>query len=526
MHVMMISVIRRRSCRDVNQMRQPICRRSVSFVLLAIFAVSSVPSRPCQAEQLLAGVAKVDVTHPSAKPINDRLYAKALVLKSGQTTAVIVTIDVVAIAEIGSIKNDFLDNVRTRIQDELGIEPTSVVVNASHCHGTVCAEIEQRTFEAVKLASQKLTPVHIGAGVGHEDRIMENRRLRLKDGREIDVRHAYSLPPDGTIVGAGPIDPQIGVLRLDKPNGETLAAVYNFACHPIQGVPSGGNSADMIGFASSVIEDNLSDGAIALFVQGCAGDINPSRYKDVDHPRDAEPLGNLLGLSALKALRTIETKQDDRLRLINQVIELPRSDTARRIASLKSEQQRLLLSLRGTHLNLKSFLPLAVKYNLSAEFPSYYSYKYLHEEAAGRSDLKRLDADNRAHIKRYTRNIHIMEELTRIQANLALLEKHQRNNLAAKKRMIDVELVGIRVGDFVMVSFPGELTVQIGLNIKKASPHDLTFVAAYSNGYIYYAPTADQLRNVGGAQEDSECILAPEWQKIFEGKAAKILSDL
>ena len=56
----------------------------------------------------------------------------------------------------------------------------------------------------------------------------------------------------------------------------------------------------------------------------------------------------------------------------------------------------------------------------------------------------------------------------------------------------------------MLVTFPGELTVQIGLNIKQAAPHKPTFVAGYTNGYIYYAPTKEQLQNVGGAQEDSE----------------------
>ena len=69
-------------------------------------------------------------------------------------------------------------------------------------------------------------------------------------------------------------------------------------------------------------------------------------------------------------------------------------------------------------------------------------------------------------------NIHTMEELTRTQTNLALLRKHQADQCRCRrKRTIDVELVGLRVGDFVLVTFPGELTVQIGLNIKKASPH-------------------------------------------------------
>jgi len=78
----------------------------------------------------------------------------------------------------------------------------------------------------------------------------------------------------------------------------------------------------------------------------------------------------------------------------------------------------------------------------------------------------------------------------------------------------------------VLLTFPGELTAQIGLNIKQRSPHPLTFVAGYTNGYIYYAPTAEQLRNVGGTQEDSDCILDPAWQKIYEAKAAEMLRAL
>ena len=126
----------------------------------------------------------------------------------------------------------------------------------------------------------------------------------------------------------------------------------------------------------------------------------------------------------------------------------------------------------------------------------------------------------------YIRNIHTMEQITRINTNLRLLKKHQKTGYAAGNKTIDVEMVGLRVGDFVLTTFPGELTVRIGLNIKKASQHDLTFVAGYTNGYIYYAPTAEQLRNVGGAQEDSDCLLAPEWQKIFETKAGEIIRKL
>ncbi|MBM4074849.1 MAG: hypothetical protein FJ267_04320, partial [Planctomycetes bacterium] len=280
------------------------------------------------------------------------------------------------------------------------------------------------------------------------------------------------------------------------------------------------------GFSSKVIEDNLSEGTIALFIQGCGGDVNPVTYKDVENPRNAEPLGNMLGLSTLQALRKITTREVPRIKIINQPMELPRGDLAQRIADLEAEQQRLLKTLTGTSLNLKTFIPLVVKYNVNGDYPAYYSHRYMHEKMIGRSDLSRMDSENRRNMAQYMKNIYTMEMLTRVQTNLDLLKKHHAQHIAAGKRTLDVEVVGLRIGDFYLITFPGELTVQIGLNIKKASPYENTFVAGYTNGYIYYSPTAEQLQNLGGAQEDSDCLLAPEWQQLFESKVAEILKRL
>lgn len=499
----------------------PLTMVRVALVGLPLLIAPALAAGPFR-----AGAAKVDITHPDTKPVNERLWVKALVLKDDTTTAVLITVDAVAIGEIGSIRNDYLANVRATLQADLGIAPTSVLANASHCHGIICSDIEQRTVQAVKEAWRRLAPAKVGAGVGHEDRIMENRRLLLKDGREADVRHAYALPADAEVVGVGPIDPTIGVLRIDHLDGRPLAVAFHFACHPIQGVPGGTNTADLSGFAASVVEDNLGPEAIALFVQGCGGDINPVFYKDVDHPRDAEQLGNMLGLSTLKAIRKITSQTPNSFTIVNELLTLPRADLTERILLQESKQTRLLQSLQGTSLNLKTFMALAVKYNLANEFPSYYSHRYLHDKTIGRPDLKKLDADNRKNMEAYLQNVYAMEELTRLQTNLALLKKHQAQNIAAGKRTIDVEVVGLRVGDFRLVTFPGELTVQIGLNIKRTASHPFTFVSGYTNGYIYYCPTAKQLTNVGGAQEDSDCILAPEWQEHFEGHAAALLKRL
>jgi hypothetical protein len=499
--------------------------RFALWIALTVFTVNVVQS-PLQAAPLRAGAAKVEITDRDAGPVNDPLYVKALVVQSDTATAVIVTIDAVSIGMIGTIPNDFMEKIRGPLQQELGIAPTSLLVNTSHCHGKVCREIDARTVQCVKEAWARRVPVKVGVGTGREDRISENRRLKLKDGTTADVRHAYSLPADSEVAEVGPIDPEIGLLRLDRMDGSTLAVVYNFAVHPIQGVPSGANTADLTGFASQVVEDSFGSDTIALFLQGCGGDINPVLYKDIAHPRNAETLGSLLGISAMRGAKRIATAEAADLKIVSETIELPRADFAERIEKLAAEQERLVGALAGTSLNLKTFLSLNHEHAQAREFPSYYSHRYLHDRRIGRGDYESHDALNRQNLEAYFKNIQTMEELTRVQTNLRLLKMHQAQTVAAGKRTIDVELVGLKVGEFQIVTFPGELTVEIGLNLKKAMGRPNTFVAGYTNGYIYYAPTAAQLRNPGSAQEDCDTLLAPEWQEIFETKAVEILRGL
>ena len=144
----------------------------------------------------------------------------------------------------------------------------------------------------------------------------------------------------------------------------------------------------------------------------------------------------------------------------------------------------------------------------------------------GRDGIARQDADNRASVDAYLQNIAAMEQLTRLNTNLALLKKHLAQNEAAGTPNLEAEVRGLRVGDFKLVTFPGELTVQIGLNIKQAANDPHAFVAGYTNGYRYYTPTAQQRLNSGFAQEDCDSLVGPEWHQIFETKALEVLGTL
>jgi hypothetical protein len=497
---------------------------------VAAGTLASISRADAAAGSLRAGVAKSDITTDAeGVRINDPLYAKVLVLDDDRTKLAVIAVDATAIGGIGEIPDDFLPKLRERIQNELGIPGPNVLVNASHTHPPVrllcnAAEQVERTFDAVRRAVENLTPAKAGSGVGHEDRIMMNRTLRLKNGKAWTIRHTNPCPPDEEVESVGPIDPEIGIIRIDRVDGSPLAVVYNFACHPYLTVPRGGVTADFPGFASKVIEDNLGHDAMAIFLQGAGGDITEILYKDVNRPHDSEPLGTILGLSTLKALQNIQTK-DAGLNVINEPLDLPRrTDSPARIEELLAEQAQLLAPMRGTSLNLKTFLPLYIKYALDPDHPSYYSYRYLQAEKMGTDELSGLDAQNRAYVAKYLANIRAMEKLARIQDKIATLKRHQAINDAAGRPTIATEVQGIRIGECVLVTSPAEVLVEVGLNVKNASPHEHTFISAFSNGYIHYGPPAADYDK--GGYEVTECLLAPEWQALYEKKAAEVIGRL
>lgn len=483
------------------------------------------------AAQLRAGVAKSDITtEAEGVVIHDRLHARALVLDDGATRVAIIAMDVVAIGGIGDVSDDFLPELRGRLESELGLPGSHVLVNASHVHPPgriLCEHAEQieRTFDAVRRAMENMVPVTVGVGVGHEDRFVINRTLCLKNGKHWTIRHANPCPPDEDVAGMGPLDPAIGILRVDRLDGQPLAVVFNYACHPLIGVsPWRQVSAQFPGFAASAIEDSLGHGAMALFLQGAGGDVTEVLYKDVNRPRNSQPLGEMLALSALQAWREIPTGAAT-LKVTTETVKLPRrTDVPEQIAALKAEQAELLASLRSTSLNFRAFLPLYLKHALNPEFPADYSYHYLQEDAIGSAELAGLDDENRANIDKYLRNIRAMERLAHIEDSIETLRHHQALNDASGEATIDAEVQGLRIGDFVLITCPAEALTQIGLNVKAASPHPYTFMAAFSNGYMHYAAPADYYDK--GGYEVTECLLGAGWQEIYERAAADVLARL
>jgi len=477
------------------------------------------------ADGIRGGFGKVDITHYDSGPVADPLFARAFVLEQQQIRYLILSLDVVALERIGPLPAHFLNDLRTELQSRFGIRPDHVLVNTTHCHGISAPDVLKRTLDAVEIAIKQLEPVRVGVGIGKEERISQNRRVKLKGGKEADYRHAYSLPPDEEIESIGPIDPDVTVLKVMGMDNRILGILYHFACHPIQGTPSGGNTADITGHSSRVIEEQLGSDAVAVFLQGCGGDINPVGYKEYSQPREAEKLGNLLALTTLKTLKKIEPEADVACEWTLSRIAIPLADLGPTISEIEQVRNQLVESLQGTSLNFKEFQKLIHSQSLFPDYPSTDKGAYLLQQEQQREWLKKLDGDNRRLVEAYLDNIYTMESISRLQTNLKLLRMHQREIADIGARTLDVEVVGLKLGNLKLVTFPGELTVQIGLGLKKVLTGPV-MVCGYTNGYIYYAPTTEQLLNRGYAQEDSDCLLAPQWQGVFEKVALESLNGL
>src|SRR4051794_16718680 len=112
------------------------CFGAIRHELLAFVARSVTDDcSDCAAHRHRAAVAGgcgQDRHHQSVGgPVNNPCYAKALVLSQGEMTAVLVTVDAVAIGGIGAIRDTFMDSLRQELAKDPGIPPAHVIVNAS-----------------------------------------------------------------------------------------------------------------------------------------------------------------------------------------------------------------------------------------------------------------------------------------------------------------------------------------------------------------------------------------------------------
>jgi neutral ceramidase len=253
------------------------------FVLIVVVFVALVtPQTQAQTagaiSPLRVGAAKVDVTPSQGElPKNgygilDRLYARAIVIDNGATSAALVTVDAGAIAE------PLWQAVSQSIAKDLGMPPTHVLLTATHTHsagGQRSPDYAQKIVEAVRLAKQRLTPARVGYGTG-ESYINVNRQIiDPKTGRWWEGPNRE-----------GPSDKTVAVVKFETVSGEPIAVYYNYAVHGVITGQLDQVSGDIPGATSRYIEESFDDKVVAVWSNGAGGDQNPIYYQQTYDLRD------------------------------------------------------------------------------------------------------------------------------------------------------------------------------------------------------------------------------------------------
>ena len=314
-----------------------------------------------------AGVAKVNITpflgcpmagyssrDRGSETIDDDLFCKALALFDGETKIAIITNDLIG------IDNIFVNQTRELIEKATGICKSNVMICASHTH--FGPEIRQKTeatikksdekydlayvsvlqkkmTTAVQLADQNLQDARIGAGKVCNDKLSFNRHTIRRDGTAVTT---YRLPAGEENLTFGPIDPEIGVIRIENLNSKTIATMINFACHPVCGVDRMyAISADYPGYAMKSVEDEL--GGICMFTLGCAGNIVPIEREG----NSKKKIGVSLAAEAIKTSQWIKLNDQIILTAIQETIQLPLKNPKDGIEALEVEIQALKIGEMG-----------------------------------------------------------------------------------------------------------------------------------------------------------------------------------
>jgi hypothetical protein len=117
-----------------------------------------------------------------------------------------------------------------------------------------------------------------------------------------------------TMVPTAPVDPTVSVLRVDNPQGEAIAILVNYACHPVAfGSDNLRYSADWPGVMISTVERAFGGKPVVLFLQGADGNINPY-YAVTPLEQDAlsrrDWSGERVGREAARVAKGITTQVD------------------------------------------------------------------------------------------------------------------------------------------------------------------------------------------------------------------------
>ena len=317
---------------------------------LASAVVLGLLMTTAQASPFRAACVKVDISPRESQwmasygprrseGVQDRIFHRILAMDDGETRFVLVSTDVVAVSPA------FYTEVAEALQRQTGIGSDHFWWTTTHTHsGPFLGPVgllevfrphwisklglnpnpqyskwaKEQLLEGVERALNQLEPARLGGGTGWS---LANINRRPKD---VDGKAFFGKNPEG------PVDRQIGLIRIERADGSPLALVANYAMHgTVVGRYIHLISGDAPGIVAEYVEQKW--GAPVLYVNGAAGNLSPI-HEHLDFEGEQQRERNrqalmhfrvLLGDRILKATERIVCTASVKLQATRTVVETP-----------------------------------------------------------------------------------------------------------------------------------------------------------------------------------------------------------
>jgi hypothetical protein len=267
-------------------------RTILAVVVLICLLFTTSPVQSNQKKDILhAGTAKIDIT--PEKPVkmagyagrkdlsdgvHDPLSARVVVFENNGKRLVLVSTDLLG------FYNATAEPLRKAILDEFKLKPSELFLTAIHTHAGPTLTIDKKKghpnnlrytenlksklIKVIRKAFDNVGEVRTGIGVGYSPVGVNRRQLVInKDGSS--AIHLGRNP-------YGPTDKEVLVMKVAKPDGTVVAALFDYATHAT--CLGGKNlkiSGDVLGLAEQFVEKILSKDIIAPAFAGASGNIDP-----------------------------------------------------------------------------------------------------------------------------------------------------------------------------------------------------------------------------------------------------------
>jgi neutral/alkaline ceramidase-like enzyme len=309
-------------------------------------------------KQLCVGAAKADITpeygtqiggdlgkYRPVEEIRDRLYARIVIVKSDNNIACIIICDIPCITrEIGL-------EFRARIAKLIDARSEDVMIHCSQSHsaprvGEMFGDSQNiltpdlwwvrgdnpaynqlfisRILESARKAIANMVPAKIKFARAMDNRCAFNRRFVMRDG---SIKTHPKNCDENILYCEGPIDPEASLLVFEDSELKPIAGLLHYTCHPTHGYPYRYISADWPGLWSDAISEKLGANCVVGCINGACGNIAPNDHNnpDYDRPNSLGKMLKCLTQTGEKLINNLKTLDEVPLKIVNSIVKIQRN---------------------------------------------------------------------------------------------------------------------------------------------------------------------------------------------------------